>query len=250
METNKEQSFWFRRMKPPLSRGCEKRNGECGNALIYVLIAIALFAALSFTLGRQTDSNEAAVLSGEKAEIYATQLISYAAQAKSVIDQMVFSGTDIDDLDFLDPSEATFNSGTQLDRANRIYHPEGGGLIKGAIPAEAVHLYSGVVKPGWYLARFNNVEWTKSTKDDVILTAYQIKKEVCEKINEKITGSIDIPVLTSTLSNVLIDSTTNEDLMTDPDNAPNCSECHEMSSLCIQNQSQTAYAFYTIVADQ
>ena len=76
---------------------------ESGNALIYVLIAIALFAALSFTLARQSDTGEAGTLSDERAELYATQIISYAAQTKSALDQMLFIGTDIDDLDFIAP---------------------------------------------------------------------------------------------------------------------------------------------------
>lgn len=249
METNKEQSFCKTWIRSPRSRGCQS-SGERGNALVYVLIAIALFAALSFTLARQSDTGEGGTLSDEKAELYATQLISYAAQVKSVIDQMMFSGTDIDDLDFLDPSEGTFNDGTQLDRANRVYHPEGGGLIKGNIPDEAVSLLSTVIRPGWYLSRFSNVEWTKTTADDVILTAYQIKKSVCEKINLKITGSTDIPTLNVTIADILIDSAINSDFLTDPDNAPNCSECHEMPSLCVQNQTQNAYAFYTVIADQ
>ena len=57
---------------------------ERGNAMIYVLIAIALFAALSFTLARQGDDGEASDMSDARAELYATDMISYAAQAKAV----------------------------------------------------------------------------------------------------------------------------------------------------------------------
>ncbi|MGB0719383.1 MAG: hypothetical protein ACPGRX_02860 [Bdellovibrionales bacterium] len=237
METNKEHFY-----------------AQSGNALIYVLIAIVLFAALSFTLARQTDTNEAGYLSDEKAELYATQIISYAAQAKSAIDQMLFTGTDIDDLDFTDPSDAGFNSGTQLDRTYRVFHPEGGGLTKGRLPSEAVT--NAITDPpaGWYVGRFNTVEWTESTAQDVILVAYQIKQAVCEKINEKITGSTAIPLMTDSIKETMIDDSfytgTNIDLTTDPSGSPICSPCHEVASLCVHNQAQNAYAFYTILADQ
>lgn len=237
METNKEHS-----------------SQESGNALIYVLIAIVLFAALSFTLSRQTDTSEAGALSDERAELYATQIISYAAQAKSAIDQMTFSGARIPDLDFIDPSDAAFNSGTVKDRTNRVFHPEGGGLIKGRLPVDAIDQNITDPVAGWYLGRFNNVEWTKGAGDDVILIAYQISRPVCEKINYKINGSIAIPIMADSIKETMIDDSfytgTNLDLTTDPSGTPICADCHEMSSLCVQNQSQNAYGYYTIIADQ
>ena len=60
--------------------------------MIYVLIAVALFAALSMTLGRQSDTNEGDTLNDSQAELFATQLIDYAVQAKSVADQMTLIG--------------------------------------------------------------------------------------------------------------------------------------------------------------
>jgi len=236
METNKEH--------------CVK---ESGNALIYVLIAIVLFAALSFTLSRQTDTSEAGVLADERAELYATQMISYTAQVKSVIDQMLLVGSDVDDLDFIDPSDAGFNAGTQRARADRVFHPEGGGLIKGRIADDAID--ENITDPvaGWYLGRFNNVEWTASTGEEIILVAYQIRRQICEKNNEKITGSSVIPTLGTTIRQTLIDdsfySATNLDLTTDA-GTPICSACHEIASLCVENQAQNAYGFYTIIADQ
>jgi len=36
--------------RPPLSLGCEKHHTEHGSAIIWILIAIALFAALNFVV--------------------------------------------------------------------------------------------------------------------------------------------------------------------------------------------------------
>jgi len=241
METNKEHKG-------------QESVGEAGNALIYVLIAIALFAALSFTLSRNTDTGEAGALSDQRAELYATQIISYAAQAKSAVDQMMFSGARINQLDFTDPSDAGFNSGTQKARTNRVFHPEGGGLVKGRLPSDAIDQSTTDPVAGWYLGRFNNVEWTAGAGDDVILIAYQIHQSVCEKINEKINGSAAIPTMGDSIKEVMIDDAfytgTNIDLTTDPAGTPICADCHEIASLCVENQSQNAYGFYTVIADQ
>lgn len=232
------------------TRQRDDRSGESGNALIYVLVAIALFAALSFTLGRQSDTSEVGSLSDEKNELYATQIISYAAQAKQVIDQMDFIGTLIGDLDFVLPSDAAFNTAPHVDK---VFHPEGGGLIPGNLPKGSET--SAIIDPvaGWYLGRFNNVEWTTTTGTDVILTAYQISQAVCEKINEKLTGSTAISTMTDSIKEVMIDDAfygagTNTDLTTDGGDI--CPACNNMAMLCVENQSQNAFAFYAVLADR
>lgn len=229
---------------------------QSGNALIYVLIAIVLFAALSMTLGRQTDTSEAGALSDEKAEIYANQLIAYAAQAKLVIDQMIFSGADIDDLDFTLPTEAGFNTAPNI---YKVYHPEGGGLTPGTIPAEIQTTTATAPVSGWYLGAATNIDWTKTAGTDVILVAHKISQQVCEKINLKITDSTNIPSLTVAAGEIrasFIDKKywnpagTNTDLTTDPAGTPFCGNCYKVASLCIQDNGGTTRSFYAVLTDR
>lgn len=225
--------------------------GESGNALIYVLIAIALFAALSMTLGRQTDTSEVSVLSDEKAELHATQMIAYAAQAKSAIDQMMFGGTKVDDLVFTLPTDPAFETEPPANYL-KVHHPVGGGLVPATLAAEALGGSSGSPPPGWYLGRFNNVDWTKSASDDVVLLAYQIQKKICERINLKITGSTAIPTMTTAIKQVFIDDAlplhggANVELTTDTGEI--CPDCRNRASLCVQEGG--LYGFYAIIADQ
>ncbi|MCE7886423.1 MAG: hypothetical protein DYH13_02840 [Alphaproteobacteria bacterium PRO2] len=232
-------------------------NRERGNALIYVLIAIALFAALSMTLGRQTDTGEAANLSDERAELYATQLIAYAAQAKSSLDQMMFSGGDIATLDFTLPGAAGYDTGAALDKIKRVYHPDGGGLVAEKLPEEAASYTGSDPVAGWYMGRFNNVEWTKTgggNGTDVILVAYGINKKICERINEKVKGSPAIPQMTATIRNVLIDDEfhtgVNADLTTVTPGAPVCAACDKVSSLCVEDSAGNIFGFYTVLLDR
>lgn len=217
-------------------------SGEKGNALIYVLIAIALFAALGFTLSRQSRNGDVSEIDDAKAELFATQLITYSAQAKSVIDQMNFTGSDIDDYDFMMPGEAGFNTAPLI---NKVYHPQGGGLTPANLPEKAIHQISATIVAGWYMGRFNNVEWTKTSGTDIILTAYQIAKPVCEKINLKITGSKTIPALRGDMDDHLLDSSTNNDLT-----VAACSACEGYMSLCVSNDSRSAFSYYTVLIDR
>lgn len=237
MKTNQEHS--------------QKNWSQGGNALIYVLIAVALFAALSMTLMRQTNDSEAGSLSDEKAEIYATQLIARAAQVKSAIDQMLFMGASVNELDFALPSAVGFDAGTVI---YKVYHPQGGGVVPGRIPKEAQLPNGNNPDPGWYMGRFNNVDWTPSTADDVMLTAFRISKEVCAKINKKITGSPAIPAIAVGIGQFLVDASlfsgSNAELTTNPSATPVCAACYNTGSLCVSNTSLDAYGFYTILADQ
>ena len=215
---------------------------EKGNALIYVLIAIALFAGLGFILSRQARNAGTTELDDAQRELYAMQLISYSAQAKSVIDQMLISGSDVDDLDFTKPNQSGFNTAPY---AHKVHHPNGGGLSHATLPDSIKAQIASSPVAGWYLGRFNNVEWTKSTQNDVILTAYQITKSVCETINKKITGSSGIPALSGNMNQYIVDTATNSDLTVSA-----CSGCEGYSTLCVSNSAVSAYSFYTIVADR
>ena len=246
MKTNREQKNTVH--KP--------RQTQRGSALIYILIAVALFAALGFALSRQTDTSEAGILSEERAELYATQITTYAAQARSAVDQMLFTGaTLIEDsapapnrsIDFTDPSDGTFEDDPVI---HKLFHPQGGGLILGTLAPEVINEVTSDPDPGWYIGRFNNVDWTDSTDDDVILTAYQITEQICGKLNEDIIGDSTIPTSTEALRNILIDDAfhggTNVELTTGSGEI--CPDCENLGSLCIQEGG--IYAFYTIVADQ
>ncbi len=217
-------------------------NNENGNVLVYVLIAIVLFAALGFTLSRQTQNASTKEIDDAKAELYAMDLITYATQARLVLDQMIFTGSSIDDFIFTLPSEAGFSTAPHI---HKVYHPQGGGLTPANLPPQAVNQVSSSPAAGWYLGLFNNVEWTKTAATDVILTAYQISKPVCEAINKKITGSKTIPALTGNMEDYLIDTTTNNNLT-----SAICAACDGYVTLCVSNSGVNTYSFYSIVAER
>ncbi len=219
-----------------------KKSRESGNVLIYVLIAIALFAGLSFTLSKQSTNDSGENLDEANAEFYAAQIISYAAQARSAIDQMVITGTAIDDFNFDTPDDSSFETAPLY---NKVFHPEGGGLSTKTLPKQAVYQISTTPAAGWYIGRFNNVEWTKTSATDIMLTAYQIQRPVCEAINRKITGSSAIPVMNGNMSSYIVDTTTNNDVT-----IAACPNCEGYSALCVTNIAVNAYSYYTLMAER
>ncbi len=228
-----------------MTRNKSRTKAEAGNALIYVLIAIALFAALSFTLSRQTNNNqEAGTLRPEEVELAASRVLSYAAQAESSIDQMMYTNTTIDELDFILPGEATFDDAPLV---NKVYHPGGGGLVPGKLDPKVIAQVNTTPSAGWYLGRFNNVEWTGSTGTDVILTAHQLHRDICADINLKITGSPTIPAVSGgTLQSYLVDVRFHSGSNADFEIA-DCIDCADYNALCVSDTGSNIYSFYNII---
>lgn len=221
-----------------------RRPSERGNVMVYVLIAIALFAALSFTLSRQTDTDEAGGLDEQKAELYATQMISFTAQVKSALDQMTFINTDVGDFDFTLPTAANFNTPPHI---NKVYHPEGGGITLARLAPNVIFEENSNPQAGWYMGRFNNVEWTPDTATDVLLVAHQIHADVCRRLNLKVTGTETIPAISGgTLASYFVDAAYHSGANQDFEVA-SCAACENYQSLCVSNAGGTAYSFYNVL---
>ncbi len=209
-----------------------------GNAMIYVLIALALFGGLTITLSNQNTQADGQNISDEQATFYAAELITYAASARQAVELLLASGSEIDDLDFINPTDAAFNTGSHADK---IFHPLGGGLS-----------YTPTLNPNiqndastaWVTNNNINVDWTPSTSNDGILTAYLIARPVCEALNRKITGSDVIPVTLSPHSDYFLPTSTKNLTIAE------CPGCEGYSSLCIANNTNDNYSFYDIIAAQ
>mgnify|MGYP001055803693 CR=1 FL=1 len=217
-------------------------NNERGNVFVYVLIAVVLFAALTFILAKQEDEKEITTLSPERAKLLATQLITTATQVKSALDQMVFAGTDPSEFDFAQPG--SFGAAPHFDK---VFHPQGGGVTLPPFPEEVTGQSTADPGNGWYLGRFNNFEWTVTAANDVVLTAYGINQQVCQELNRILVGNTTIPAFTDETRKFLVDDAghgyTNADLT-----IAVCAGCESQASLCVQNNLNDTYSFYNLVA--
>ena len=230
-----------------------------GNAMIYILLALALLAGLTMVLSRGNDQ-AGDTLSSDQAELLTTRMTAYAGVAKNAVDQMMMSGTNINNLSFLRPNQDSFDDAPFI---NKLHHPEGGGL---SLDSADDNLFTGAgtePPPGWYIGRFNNIEWTPTTANDIVLAAHDISQAVCASINKKITGSTDIPALAGTgdPATYFIDSAINGplDVGTGQPTAGvanadltivECADCEGYPSLCVSGNAATQWTYYSIISGQ
>lgn len=221
---------------------------RAGNAMIYVLLALALLAALTVTLSRQAETG-GDDLSQEQAELLALKVTSYAGSVKNTVDQLMMSGSQVTDIVYARPQDgASFDNPPHI---HKVYHPGGGGLPFD--PPER-NIFSGTdTTPagGWYLGRFNNIAWTPTGANDIVLAAHDIGRAVCERLNREITGSTTIPALGGTGDPATYfiaqaqGGVANANLT-----ATECAACNGLPALCVSNTAGTQWTYYSIISGQ
>ncbi len=171
------------------------RAGERGNVLFLILIAVALFAALSYAVTQSTRSGSGDS-SGEKNLIGSAQLAQYPAGVRTAVVRMILGGVPVEELRFDPPSSYTtgdYSSNPELLKYN-VFHPTGGGAIFQAAPAD-------VLAPGfsgeWIFSSQFQIEGVGSTEasagttgNDIIAFLPGVTQSVCRKLNDEL-GIID-----------------------------------------------------------
>ncbi len=170
------------------------RRGEQGNVLFLILIAVALFAALSYAVTQSTRSGGGDATK-EKSLVSSAALTQYPASIKTAIVRMTVSnGIDVNFLDFDKP--ATFSvlddsAGNKM-KKNAVFYPDpGGGATYSDAPAEVV-----TTAPAAWVFNANNevanIGTTSATAAataptaDVIAFLKNMQKSVCDKIHSQL----------------------------------------------------------------
>jgi hypothetical protein len=176
----------------------EKRYSESGNVLFLILIAVALFAALSYAV-TQSSRSGGGDASSETNLISSASLTQYPAAIRtSIIRMIVSSNIDVEDLNFDLPADfATVCTATPSDC---VFHPRGGGATYAPAPGDVM---DDSTPADWsFNADFELINLGLSNSDDtegneIIAFLPGIKRAICNKINEQLNFATTIPVLSA-----------------------------------------------------
>lgn len=175
-----------------------------GNVMVYVLIGIILFAALSFTLTRTTRGT--ATIDAEKAALYAHQITGYADKVDGAVNNVMLQNRCLASLlSFENSTIAGYTNGSAPNRC-KIFDRSGGGMNYEAPPSEAIdtaaaaasafgagaltaqYLFAGNVcvdkaGSGTYDTCFSD---GSTSNEDLVIILPWVKKEVCDAINNEL----------------------------------------------------------------
>ncbi len=179
---------------------CKTRNynSESGNVLFLILIAVALFAALSYAVTQSTRTGGGSG-DNETALISSAQLTQYPASIRTSVVRMIIGGTDVTNLEFNSPSQF----GTLVNPANGVFHPSGGGATYANAPGNMMATGS---QGAWVFNGENQIDLLGTTDAggpitstaDIIAFLPGITLTLCQRINTEL-GLAATPVVSGGL---------------------------------------------------
>jgi hypothetical protein len=170
-----------------------QRAAESGNVLFLILIAVALFAALSYAV-TQSSRSGGGDANTEKNLISSAQLTQYPAGIRTSIVRMLINGVDVNDLLFNTPAD--FGDGNPIDDVSTapadvkmvhdaVFHPSGGGATYSPAPPD---LMADGAQADWVFSskyEVTNIGTsvdTSSDGNDIIAFLPGVSISVCKKI--------------------------------------------------------------------
>ncbi|MCC7305323.1 MAG: hypothetical protein IT558_03580 [Alphaproteobacteria bacterium] len=172
------------------------KNPQSGNVLFYILIAVALLAALSYAVS-QSGRGSIGQVTEEKAKILGTEIIEYGNAIANATAQLRLRGVKDSSLCYDDAhwGGANYNHAGCADDAAKIFHTAGGGVTWKNAPAEAMN---SAATPDnlWHIYGDNEIKEVGTTCGadscaDLILVVDELNKTVCMKINKLLSVTED-----------------------------------------------------------
>lgn len=165
---------------------------EDGNALFLILIAVALFAGLSYAVTQSGRSSGQSV-SEESNMILSSQVMQYPAGIRTGITRMLIRGTAVSELEFHDPSDPLYTAET----SREVFHPDGGGVAYQRVIQDTV---TDPVTDLWVFVDDVIVTNIATGGAEVVALLPDVRGGVCQQINEAATGSTAIPSPTAPIA--------------------------------------------------
>ena len=173
------------------------RATESGNVLFLILIAVALFAALSYAV-TQSSRSGGGDANSEKSLVSSSQLTQYPAGIRTAIVRMIVSnGVSVDQLLFDDPSNFANLSTDPLKRTGVFYPTLGGGATYSTAPAEimASGAFGTWVFSSKYQVKNVGITAADGSGNEIIAFLSGVTKALCIKMDNQlgITATADAP---------------------------------------------------------
>ncbi|NCC20956.1 MAG: hypothetical protein EOM26_00670 [Alphaproteobacteria bacterium] len=162
------------------------RSSESGNALIYILIGVTLFAALGFAVSQSNRGNNLA-LTSERSKLAAAEIIEFANTVGAATGQIRLRGFADTAVSFENDFAGGYANANCTDDICKIFHIDGGAVIYKTPPAEWLDTTQ-TGNPGygvWVVSGNNTAEQIgDDATPDLILFLPYVRQEICKAIND------------------------------------------------------------------
>ncbi len=164
---------------------------QSGNALFLILIAVALFAALSYAVTQSGRGGGS--IDREQEQIVASQIAQHISEVQYAIQKMqLMSGCTPTDLSFesTEWTHSNYDPTVPASTACQIYHPNGGGVTFQEIdPVALDSTQSSVPASAYGYYAFNGGVWLfqgGETQSDLTMIVPNITESMCLILNDRV----------------------------------------------------------------
>lgn len=176
--------------------GFSSFSSEKGSALFYILIAVVLFAALSYAVANMMRGGDPATLSKETAKAAASEVLDYASAVRRAVRSLQINGYDDTEISFENDVVTGYTNANCSEDGCKVFHPDGGAVIFKT--PSATMLDSSFSSDSLYGAwRFigQSVEVDGVGTDgngtdsyDIMMVLPFIRRDICLEINKRLLG--------------------------------------------------------------
>lgn len=168
----------------------KNHNNQEGSIFFYILIAVALFAALSYAVSRNNDGSTN-VFTEEQAKIAAQEIIEYGNTVATAVQKLRLRGCSDTEISFENDIVSGYtNASSPSDKSCHVFDVNGGNINWQAIPEERLESDHSAYNAYGQIyfgdkVQIESIGDTCSTSDctDLIFQGPHLKKEICEMIN-------------------------------------------------------------------
>lgn len=174
--------------------GCMIRS-ERGSIFFYLLLGIALFAAVNFTVSRMGKSSGTQTFSDERARMLASEIISQGSVLAEAAAKMKLRGVPAEQYLFNSNFDAYTNAACTTDKC-KLFHLSGGGLDY-MLPPEGVNSGEKWGFTGDTRVDVGSVPYINN--DDLMAVLPNVSQKICTEINRLVgnpwpDGSLGDPI--------------------------------------------------------
>ncbi len=164
---------------------------ESGNVLFMILIAVILFAALSYAVSNssRTGTN---TLDKDILKADATEIINHFSAIQAATTRLIARGCDLSQISFEEPRDGNqFNPSAPSNKSCHVFRPEGGGVPPKYLKEEwlSTDIASASGNDYYYVTGSDSITdigttCTTASCADLIVNIWDLTKELCEVLNE------------------------------------------------------------------
>ncbi|MFP4386753.1 MAG: hypothetical protein ACLFRA_06035, partial [Alphaproteobacteria bacterium] len=157
-----------------------------GNVLFYILIGVALLAALSYAVSR-TNRGSADSVSRERTKIATTEILEYADIIGNAVSQLRLRGIADTQISFENEAVSGYENSRCAQDGCRVFALDGGGVSYAAPKSEWLDgSYSDEPHYGelYFSSSAMGLDKGQNDRDDLIMFIPYLKKAVCVAVNE------------------------------------------------------------------